>query len=228
MVRILTVLPALSRLADAAPRLAQDRGVEAAGEAARSEVATTQQMDIVLAGAGQQRRRAPAVPPCGRRAKPSTRSHATAHRAAPPRRLLLRAAQPRGGDHLHRRGDLLGRADAADATPDPSGWASAATAGRSSSGERPRTHLLSPLSRLTGGSRHARRRWLMYGQDMCSITRSAGEAVEEARRGSLSVVSPRSRPVSRIAVEQLGLLRAQLPSIDDSSAPISATATRSR
>ena len=36
-----------------------------------------------------------------------------------PRRLglLLRAAQPRGRDHLHRRGDLLGRPDAADADP---------------------------------------------------------------------------------------------------------------
>ena len=32
-------------------------------------------------------------------------------------RLLLRAAQARGGDHLHRRGDLLRRADAADADP---------------------------------------------------------------------------------------------------------------
>src|SRR5262249_51812371 len=31
--------------------------------------------------------------------------------------LLLRAAEARGGDHLHRRGDFLGRADAADTVP---------------------------------------------------------------------------------------------------------------
>ena len=105
-----------------APRLAHDRGVEAAGKAAVGG-GDDQQMHLVRAGAGQQRRRA-RLPPCSRASEASIALHAL---GIGPRRLglLLGAAQLRGRHHLHRRGDLLRRLDAADAEPEgPSGWAS--------------------------------------------------------------------------------------------------------
>jgi hypothetical protein len=100
--------------AHAAPRLAQDRGVEAAGEASVGG-RDDDQVGRVLTGADKQRRRAGQACHADRE-----RGQDPLHTlGVGPRRfgLLLSAAQPRGSDHLHRRGDLLGRPDAADAHP---------------------------------------------------------------------------------------------------------------
>ncbi len=107
-------LAGVVEIADAAACLAQDRGVEAAGETAVG-AGDDDQLHVVAAGAGEQRRR------------PGHSGHASGQRAEHalhalrigPRRLglLLGAAQARGGDHLHRRGDFLRRAHAADAVP---------------------------------------------------------------------------------------------------------------
>src|SRR5207237_4677208 len=105
-------LAARRGLANAAPRFAQGRGVEAAGETpigGRND----EQVRFVPSGADEQRRR----PRQTRHAAGERGEHALDPLSVGPRRLdlLYRAAQTRGGDHLHRRSDLLGRPDAADA-----------------------------------------------------------------------------------------------------------------
>ena len=101
-------------LADAAPRLAQDRGVEAAGKAA-IRGRDHQQMRLRPCRC---RRAAAARWPCpeigGERAEHALHALRIGARSLG---LFLRAAQARGGDHLHRRRDLLRRAHAADAHP---------------------------------------------------------------------------------------------------------------
>jgi hypothetical protein len=94
------------------PRVARDRAVEGAAQSAVGG-GHHDQMGILPAGAGEQRRR------------PLLVGHGGCQRAHHPLHavgigpgllgLLLRPAQLGGGDHLHRRGDALRRLDAADA-----------------------------------------------------------------------------------------------------------------
>src|SRR6185312_740183 len=102
------------QLADGAPRLTQDRSIEAAGKAAIGG-RHQQQMRRVVSGAGEQLRRIGLAAQIGR----ERGQHALHARRIGPGRLglLLRTAQARGRHHLHRRGDLLRRADGADAKP---------------------------------------------------------------------------------------------------------------
>ena len=98
-------------LADVVARKAGDLAVEAAAQAALGR-ADDQQMRVVLAGAGHQRRRVAAAA--------DGIGDVGQHRAHPlrigTRRLgsFLRTAQLRRGDHLHRLGDLLRRLDRGD------------------------------------------------------------------------------------------------------------------
>src|SRR5581483_2046280 len=111
MVRILTSLPSASRVR---MRRRASRRIEALKPPAspRSEVATisrwTSSLPVPASSGG-----APGLA-AGERAE-----HALHALRIGPRRLglLLGAAQPRCGDHLHRRGDLLRRPYAADADP---------------------------------------------------------------------------------------------------------------
>jgi hypothetical protein len=101
-------------LADHAPRIAQDRGIEATGEAA-IRGRDDDEMGCVLAGTGKERRRVRhAFEIGGERAE-----HALHAQRIRPRRLglLLRAPQPRRRHHFHGRGDLLRRPNAANPQP---------------------------------------------------------------------------------------------------------------
>ena len=79
----------------------------------RSAVATTTRWTCVLAGAGEQRRRAVGAP---RRCREvgQHRRHPLGDRGAPPRPAPGRACSLRRRHHLHGAGDLLRRLDAAD------------------------------------------------------------------------------------------------------------------
>ena len=95
-------------------RQAHDRGVESAGQAALAG-ADQQQVNLVPAGAGEQRRRTGRA--CGGAGDIGDhRAHLVGIGA---RRLgrLLGAAQSRRGDHLHGLGDLLRRLGGGDADP---------------------------------------------------------------------------------------------------------------
>ena len=106
--------PLASRLdlTNPAPCLAQDRGVEAAGETS-IRGRNDDQMRFFFAGADEQRRRAGKTGhAAGQRGEDAL--HALRVRTGG-FGLLLRAAQPRSGNHFHRGGDLLCRPDAANA-----------------------------------------------------------------------------------------------------------------
>ena len=99
------------KLADVVARKAGDLAVEAAAQAALGR-ADHQQVRVVLAGAGHQRRRIAAA---------ADRIGAVGEHGAHPLRIgpgrlgsFLRTAQLRRGDHLHRLGDLLRRLDRGD------------------------------------------------------------------------------------------------------------------
>ena len=91
-----------------------DRGVEGAGQAALAG-ADQQQMHLILAGAGQQRRRAGRTRGSGG----DVGDHRVHLFGVGPRRFGggLRAAQLGGRDHLHGLGDLLRRLGGGDADP---------------------------------------------------------------------------------------------------------------
>ena len=93
---------------------AHDRGVEGAGQAALAG-ADQQQMHLILAGAGQQRRRAGRT----RRRGGDVGDHRVHLLGVGPRRFGggLRAAQLGRRDHLHGLGDLLRRLGGGDADP---------------------------------------------------------------------------------------------------------------
>ena len=89
-------------------------GIERAAQAAFAG-ADQQQMHLILAGAGQQRRRAGRTGRGGR----DVGDHRVHFFGVGPRRFGggLRAAQLRGRDHLHGLGDLLRRLGGGDADP---------------------------------------------------------------------------------------------------------------
>ena len=93
---------------------AHDRGIECAAQTAFAG-ADQEQMHLILAGAGQQRRRA------GRAGGGAgdVGDHRVHLFGVGPRRFggALRAAQLRGRDHLHGLGDLLRRLGGGDADP---------------------------------------------------------------------------------------------------------------
>ncbi len=98
-------------LADVVARKTRDLAVEAAAKAALGG-ADDEQMRVVLAGAGHQRRRVAAA---------ADRLGDVGEHRAHALRIgtrglggLLRATQLRRGDHLHRLGDLLRRLDRGD------------------------------------------------------------------------------------------------------------------
>ena len=99
----LDLLAGGQQLLDAPARAAHDRAVEAAAQAAVGG-GDDQQVHLVLAGAGQQRRRAGQARHAGGEVL-QHRRHALGER---PRRLglLLRAPQLGGRDELHGAGDL--------------------------------------------------------------------------------------------------------------------------